>query len=87
MRSGLTQPYQFSVTASAESGLLCRVIGIFGQLQLPAPRLSVELADDLMDIRITASLYPAEADCIHRKVSTFVGVVDAQMVQGELAGQ
>jgi len=65
----------FRVRAHARSGLLCRIIGLFAQLDLPAPAMRVTVSGTSMEVE--ASLAPfgeALVPVVARKMAGFVGV-------------
>lgn len=66
------------VSAWPESAVLCRILGTFAQLQLPAPQVQVNASDDSMTIAIQALLGQTEAICIARKIRATVGVEEME---------
>lgn len=66
---------RYRVSADASSGLLCRIVGLFAQLDLPAPALRVEVAGGSMDIEASLAHFgdPLVA-VVARKMAGFVGV-------------
>ena len=78
----MTAPVRFHVRAQARSGLLCRIIGLFAQLDLPAPALDVSIDGSVMDI--DARLAPfgdALVTVVARKIAGFVGVETVVLVE------
>ena len=66
---------RFRVRAHARSGLLCRIIGLFAQLDLPAPAMRVTVSGTSMEVE--ASLAPfgeTLVPVVARKMAGFVGV-------------
>ena len=71
----MTATVRFHVRADAASGLLCRLIGLFAQLGLPAPALRVTVSGAMMDVEAhVAHFGDALAAVVARKMAGFVGV-------------
>ena len=71
----MTRTVHFRIRAQARSGLLCRIVGLFAQLDLPAPAMRVTVSGEAMDLE--ASLAPfgdTLAPVIARKIAGLVGV-------------
>ncbi|MBE5075102.1 hypothetical protein IM511_12510 [Erythrobacteraceae bacterium E2-1 Yellow Sea] len=75
---------EYRVVAWAESGLLCKILAVFAQLDLPAPALSVEIDGQEMCLCIRTCLTDAELQCVYRKIGAFVGVTSLEMVDAYL---
>ena len=73
----------FEVSGEASSGLLCRVLGLFAQLDLPAPELTVRLDGGRMalDAR-TAHFGDPLVSTVACKMARLVGVA-AVRLEGE----
>ena len=66
---------RFRVRAHARSGLLCRIIGLFAQLDLPAPAMRVTVSGTSMEVEASlASFGEALVPVVARKMAGFVGV-------------
>ena len=66
---------RFRVSAQAQSGLLCRIIGLFAQLDLPAPAMEVRIAGNRMDVEASLAHFgDALVPVVARKIAGFVGV-------------
>ncbi len=66
---------RYRVTAQARSGLLCRIIGLFAQLDLPAPALRVTVAGSTMDVEASLAHFgDTLVPVVARKIAGFVGV-------------
>ncbi|KRA82655.1 hypothetical protein [Altererythrobacter sp. Root672] len=71
----------FRVTAHSSSGLLCKILGLFAQLGLPAPILQVSLVGVSMRIELSlANFGDARAQIVARKISGFVGVESVTVI-------
>lgn len=71
----MTREVCFFVEAEASSGLLCRLLGLFAQLDLPAPAMRVDVAGRSMAVEARLldfgdTLVPTVAN----KMAGFVGV-------------
>ena len=76
---------EFRVRAQARSGMLCRIIGLFAQLDLPAPAMQVTVSGDSM--YLVASLAPfgdTLVPVVARKIAGLVGVEAVVLEQGHL---
>ena len=66
---------RFRISAQAHSGLLCRIIGLFAQLGLPAPAMQVKITGNSMEVEaILAHFGDALVPVVARKMAGFVGV-------------
>jgi hypothetical protein len=66
---------RYRVTAQARSGLLCRIIGLFAQLDLPAPAMEVRIAGNTMDVEASLAHFgDTLVPVVARKIAGFVGV-------------
>ena len=64
-----------NVEAQASSGLLCRIVGLFAQLGLPAPGLRVTVRGPMMSVEARfADFGRGPVANLVRKVESFVGV-------------
>ena len=71
----MNQTVRYRVSAQARSGLLCRIIGLFAQLDLPAPALRVTVAGDTMDVEASLAHFGDQlVPVVARKIAGFVGV-------------
>lgn len=71
----MTRTVRFYVRAHAGAGLLCRIIGLFAQLGLPAPTLHVAVSGTTMDVEAhLAHFGDALVGVVGRKIAGFVGV-------------
>lgn len=80
----------FSVAAEARAGLLCKLVGLFAQLDLPAPALSVTVEGETMRVEAQMAHFgDALVAVVARKMAGFVGVERVTVEQatpiGELA--
>lgn len=81
----MTETVRFRVRGCARSGLLCRIIGLFAQLDLPAPAMQVTVCDTSMDIEVSlASFGDALVSVVARKMAGFVGVETVVLEAGQL---
>lgn len=66
---------RFRVSAQARSGLLCRIVGLFAQLDLPAPAMQVTITGGTMDVEASLAHFgEALVPVVARKMAGFVGV-------------
>jgi hypothetical protein len=66
---------RFRVCGQARSGLLCRIVGLFAQLDLPAPAMQVTITGDSMDVEAALAHFgEALVPVVARKMAGFVGV-------------
>ena len=71
----MTATVRFRVCAQARSGLLCRIIGLFAQLDLPAPALQVTVTGNTMGVDATLAHFGDPlVPVVARKIAGFVGV-------------
>ena len=78
----MTGPVRFRVSGESSSALLCRLLGLFAQLDLPAPELKVRVAGDRMVLEATlARFVPELVPVVAGKMARFVGV-DAVRLEG-----
>jgi hypothetical protein len=81
----MTETVRFRVHACARSGLLCRIIGLFAQLDLPAPAMQVTVSQASMDIEVSLAPFgEALASVVARKMAGFVGVETVVLEAGQL---
>jgi hypothetical protein len=67
----------FRIRAQARSGLLCRIIGLFAQLDLPAPAMRVTIDGAMMDVEASLPHFgDALVPVIARKMAGLVGVAE-----------
>ena len=59
--------------AASDSGLLCRMLGYFAQLNLPAPELTVRHEGSYMVFDLTCPDF-AVADIVARRMAGLIGV-------------
>lgn len=77
----MTELVHFQVSAQSSSGLLCKILGLFAQLGLPAPVLQVSV--DGASMRVQASIAnfgDALVQIVARRISGFVGVESVKVV-------
>ena len=66
---------RFRIFAEAHSGLLCRIVGLFAQLGLPAPAMQVRITGTSMDVEASLAHFgDALVPIVTRKMAGFVGV-------------
>jgi len=71
----MTETVRFRVSGQAQSGLLCRILGLFAQLDLPAPAMRVTISGNLMDVEAKLAHFgDALVPVVARKMAGFVGV-------------
>lgn len=71
----MTDPVRFEVSAESSSGLLCRLLGLLAQLDMPAPELSVKVEDGHMTFEATLIQFvPELVPVLAGKMARFVGV-------------
>jgi hypothetical protein len=81
----VTRTVRFHVRADAEAGLLCRIIGLFAQLDLPAPALRVSVSGATMEVEARLAHFgDALVPVIARKMAGFVGVEAVALEAGQL---
>jgi hypothetical protein len=74
---------RFRIVAHASSGLLCRLIGLLAQLDLPAPALRVSVAGNSMEVEASLAHFGDRlVPVVARKMAGFVGV-QAVTLEGE----
>ena len=79
---------RFRIRACARSGLLCRIVGLFAQLDLPAPAMQVSISGSAMEIDARLAHFgEGLVPVVARKIAGLVGVeaVDLEIGQLELA--
>jgi hypothetical protein len=75
----------FRIRAHARSGLLCRIVGLFAQLDLPAPAMQVTIAGVSMDVEARLAHFgDALVPVVARKMAGFVGVEAVVLETGQL---
>ena len=78
----MTHPVRFRVSGEASSGLLCRLLGLFAQLDLPAPELTVTVDGGRMTVDATLAHFgQGLAPAFACKMARFVGV-EAVLLDG-----
>ena len=76
---------RFRVVGQARSGLLCRIVGLFAQLDLPAPAMQVTITGDSMDVEASLAHFgDALVPVVARKMAGFVGVEKVVLDAGQL---
>ena len=71
----MTHEVCFLVEADASSGLLCRLLGLFAQLDLPAPIMRVDVAGGSMAVEARLLNFgDALVPTVAKKMAGFVGV-------------
>lgn len=66
---------RFRIHAHARSGLLCRIVGLFAQLDLPAPAMQVSITGSAMEVEASLAHFgDALVAVVARKMAGFVGV-------------
>ena len=80
----MTDTVRFRVSGHASSGLLCRIIGLFAQLGLPAPSLCVTVAGNAMHIEASLAHFgEVLVPVVARKIAGFVGIEAVAFDDGE----
>ncbi|HEY6815438.1 MAG TPA: hypothetical protein VI168_07865 [Croceibacterium sp.] len=81
----MTGAVRFRIQARARSGLLCRIIGLFAQLDLPAPAMQVTIAGTSMEVDASlADFGAALVPVVARKIAGLVGVEAVVLEPGQL---
>ena len=76
---------RFRVVGQARSGLLCRIVGLFAQLDLPAPTLQVTISGTSMELEASLAHFGAGlVPVVARKIAGFVGVETVVLEAGQL---
>jgi hypothetical protein len=71
----MSRTVRFRVSGQARSGLLCRILGLFAQLDLPAPTMQVTITGNSMDVEVALAHFgEALVPVVARKIAGFVGV-------------
>ena len=71
----MNRTVRFRVSGQARSGLLCRILGLFAQLDLPAPAMQVTITGDSMEVEAALAHFgDALVLVVARKMAGFVGV-------------
>ena len=66
-------------------GLLCRIVGLFAQLDLPAPAMQVTITEDSMDVEVSLAHFgDTLVPVVARKMAGFVGVEKVVLEAGQL---
>jgi hypothetical protein len=84
----MNRTVRFRVSGQARSGLLCRILGLFAQLDLPAPAMQVTITGDSMEVEAALAHFgDALVPVVARKMAGFVGVetVSLEAEQLEMA--
>lgn len=77
----MSEVVRFRISAHSSSGLLCKIVGLFAQLDLAAPALRVSVAGASMDIEASlADFGDPLATVLARKMAGFVGVESVTVV-------
>jgi hypothetical protein len=72
---GMTSEVCFFVEADANSGLLCKLVGLFAQLDLPAPAMRVDVSGRSMAVEARLENFgDALVPTVANKMAGFVGV-------------
>jgi hypothetical protein len=75
----------FRVRAQARSGLLCRIVGLFAQLDLPAPAMQVTVAGGAMEVEARLAHFGETlVPVVARKIAGLVGVEAVVLEAGQL---
>lgn len=81
----MSDTVRFRVRAQARSGLLCRIVGLFAQLDLPAPAMQVRVTGSAMEVEASLAHFgDTLAPVIARKMAGFVGVEAVVLEAGQL---
>jgi len=81
----MNRAVRFRVRAHAQSGLLCRIIGLFAQLDLPAPDMRVTISGRSMEVEASLAHFgDALVPVVARKMAGFVGVETVVLEAGQL---
>jgi hypothetical protein len=74
---------RYRVRAQPSAGLLCRIVGLFAQLDLPAPAMQVTIGEGSMDVEARLAHFgdPLVA-VVARKMAGFVGVETVSLEGG-----
>ena len=76
---------RFRICAEAQSGLLCRIVGLFAQLGLPAPSMQVTITGSSMDVEANLAHFgDTLVPVVARKMAGFVGVENVVLEAGQL---
>jgi hypothetical protein len=71
----MTGAVRLHISGESSSGLLCRLLGLFAQLDLPAPELKVSVSGDRMVLEVMLSQFvPELLPVVASKMARFVGV-------------
>jgi hypothetical protein len=71
----MSETVRFRVSGQAHSGLLCRILGLFAQLDLPAPAMQVTITGNAMEVEANLAHFgDALVPVVARKIAGFVGV-------------
>lgn len=71
----MTGTVRFRIQACARSGLLCRIVGLFAQLDLPAPAMQVTISGSSMNVEASLAHFGETlVPVIARKIAGLVGV-------------
>jgi len=81
----MNRTVRFRVRAHARSGLLCRIVGLFAQLDLPAPAMQVTISGTTMEVEASLAHFgDALVPVVARKIAGFVGVEEVVLEAGQL---
>lgn len=82
----MTETVRFRIHARARSGLLCRIIGLFAQLDLPAPAMRVTVRGTAMEVEASLAHFgDALVPVVARKMAGLVGVETVAFDAGQRA--
>ena len=80
----MTSIVHFRIHAQARSGLLCRILGLFAQLDLPAPEMRVTIAGRSMDVEASLAHFgDVLVPVVARKMAGLVGVETVVLEAGQ----
>jgi len=81
----MTGTVRFRIRARARSGLLCRIVGLFAQLDLPAPAMQVTVSGSSMEVDARlADFGAALVPVVARKITGLIGVETVVLEAGQL---
>lgn len=75
----------FRIRARSHSGLLCRILGLFAQLDLPAPAMQVRVSGASTDVEASLAHFgDTLVPVVGRKIAGLVGVETVVLEAGQL---
>lgn len=81
----MTGTVRFSIDAQARSGLLCRIVGLFAQLDLPAPAMQVTVSGVSMKVEASMAHFgDSLVPVVGRKIAGLIGVEAVVLEAGQL---